>query len=112
MMNRKPFMDERLRDGEATWVVKDLLPSDQRLVHVTHNECTYFANDGKSKLWLLDGTEEPPLLPKSSGASIMVSEFQCSCHGTMVSHSDDPTKTSKSSFLLAKADMDGGRPLT
>lgn len=102
MMDRKPYMDEFLRNEEATWVIKAGLPSEeQRLVHVTHDECTYFANDGKSKLWLLDGTEEPPLLPKGTGASIMVSEFQCPCHGTMVSPSD-PTKTSRELFFAGK----------
>lgn len=102
MMDRKPYMDEFLRNEEATWVIKAGLRSEeQRLVHVTHDECTYFANDGKSKLWLLDGTEEPPLLPKGTGASIMVSEFQCPCHGTMVSPSD-PTKTSRELFFAGK----------
>ncbi|EPB85751.1 hypothetical protein HMPREF1544_07502 [Mucor circinelloides 1006PhL] len=72
MMDRKPYMDEFLRNEEATWIVKAVLPSEQRLVHITHDECTYFANDGKSKLWLLDGTEEPPRLPKGTGASTMI----------------------------------------
>lgn len=101
MMDRKPYMDVFLRDDNATWVVKDLLPSNQKLVHVTHDECTYFANDGKSKLWLLDGTEEPTLLPKGSGATIIVSEFQCPCHGTMALPSD-PSKTSRELFLAGK----------
>ncbi|OAD01012.1 hypothetical protein MUCCIDRAFT_112439 [Mucor lusitanicus CBS 277.49] len=54
-----------------------------------------------SKLWLLDGTEEPTLLPKGSGATIMVSEFQCPCHGTMALPSD-PSKTSRELFLAVQ----------
>ena len=53
----------------------------KRLVMVTHDECTFYANDGKNVLWLRD--DETVLRNKNPGRSIMVSEFQCPCHGTM-----------------------------
>jgi hypothetical protein len=51
------------------------------IVMVTHDESTFYANDGKEKGWFLPG--EIQLKPKGPGLSIMISEFQCSCHGTM-----------------------------
>lgn len=54
---------------------------DKKFVFVTHDESTFYANDGKKDLWLLDG--ENYIRKKGPGSSIMVSEFQCPCHGTM-----------------------------
>jgi hypothetical protein len=48
---------------------------------ITHDESTFYANDGKEKSWFLE--QESQLTPKGPGLSIMVSEFQCPCHGTM-----------------------------
>jgi hypothetical protein len=48
---------------------------------VTHDESTFYANDGKEKGWFQQG--ETQLRGKGPGLSIMVSEFQCPCHGTM-----------------------------
>lgn len=77
MMARKDNIDEFLRDATATWMVKDDPIPRQKLVYVTHDECTHCANDGRNKkIWLLDGSEEPPFIPKGTGAIIMVSEFQ------------------------------------
>ena len=59
----------------------DLSLGQQQLVMVTHDECTFYANDGKQVLWLRD--DEQVLRNKSPGRSMMISEFQCPCHGTM-----------------------------
>src|ERR1700761_5529068 len=48
---------------------------------VTQDESVFYANDGNDKGWIMPG--EMRLKPKSQGLSIMVSEFQCPCHGTM-----------------------------
>ncbi|KAG2204123.1 hypothetical protein INT47_011606 [Mucor saturninus] len=55
----------------------------KQIVFVTHDESTFYANDGKDDLWLLEG--ENHIRKKGPGSSIMVSEFQCPCHGTMKS---------------------------
>jgi len=52
-----------------------------KVVFVTHDESTFYANDGKNDLWLEHG--ENYIRKKGAGQSIMVSEFQCPCHGTM-----------------------------
>lgn len=54
---------------------------EEKLVFVTHDECTFYANDGKNDIWLMEG--ENYIRKKSMSSSIMVSEFQCPCHGTM-----------------------------
>ncbi|CAO3588831.1 unnamed protein product [Absidia cylindrospora] len=48
---------------------------------VTHDEPTFYANDGKQYLWSKQG--EGVMRNKSLGLSVMISEFQCPCHGTM-----------------------------
>ncbi|KAI8385799.1 hypothetical protein BD560DRAFT_364011 [Blakeslea trispora] len=50
-------------------------------VLVTHDESTFYANDFQRYSWVENN--ESYCLPKSQGRSIMVSEFQCPCHGTM-----------------------------
>lgn len=58
-----------------------LQEGEQKIVFVTHDESTFYANDGKNDLWLQEG--ENYIRKKVAGQSIMVSEFQCPCHGTM-----------------------------
>jgi hypothetical protein len=53
----------------------------QKYILVTHDECTFHANDGKNEMWLM--VDEHPLRQKSPGKSIMISEFQCPYHGNM-----------------------------
>jgi hypothetical protein len=58
------------------------LTGDQKkIVMVTHDEATFYANESKEKGWFLSG--EIQLKAKGPGRSVMVSEFQCPCHGTM-----------------------------
>ena len=74
----------------------ELEEGESRIVFVTHDESTFYANDGKDDLWLREG--ENYIRKKGTGLSIMVSEFQCSCHGTM----KDP-ETGSTSRVLFKA---------
>lgn len=99
MLQYKSFMTAF---GEEDEVIEPVLadPSQQKLVLVTHDECTFYANDGKKDMWLLDG--DNPLRKKGPGASIMVSEFQCPCHGTMRIQSWTSRRT-----ICAGANRDG-----
>lgn len=51
------------------------------MVIVTHDESTFYSNDGKEDLWLKDN--ENTIRKKNPGGSIVVSAFQCACHETM-----------------------------
>jgi hypothetical protein len=63
-------------------VVPPTLEEDEReIVWVTHDECIFYSNDGVNVAWLQD--YETMLHKKSPGASIMVSEFLCPCHGRL-----------------------------
>jgi len=53
--------------------------SGKPVVQVTHDECCFFANDGKNSLWLAE--EEQLLRKKGEGKPLMVSGFLCPCHG-------------------------------
>ncbi|SAM02190.1 hypothetical protein [Absidia glauca] len=53
----------------------------KKFVMVTHDVSIFYANDGKEKGWFLPN--EIHLRGKGPGLSIMVSEFQCVCHGTV-----------------------------
>lgn len=53
----------------------------KNILFVTQDESIFYANDGKNNLWLMEG--EILIRKKGPGSSIMVSEFQCPCHGTM-----------------------------
>ena len=50
-------------------------------VLITHDESTFYCNEGKKLFWLEN--KKKKLLPKSKGSSIMVSGFMCPCHGFM-----------------------------
>ena len=53
----------------------------KRVVLVTHDECTFYSNDGVNKFWLQKN--ESVMKKKGQGASIMVSDFLCACHGSL-----------------------------
>ncbi|OAD78027.1 hypothetical protein PHYBLDRAFT_108288 [Phycomyces blakesleeanus NRRL 1555(-)] len=65
-------------------------------VFVTHDESTFYANDYQKYAWVEGG--ESYCLPKSEGRSIVISEFQCPCHGTMRGYVGDQYKTSRVVF--------------
>jgi hypothetical protein len=81
MMSYRSSMDEFAGDEEELVIEPHLSAGDRKLVLVSHDESTFFAHDGKQDMWLAEG--ETVLRKKGPGMSIMVSEFQCPCHGTM-----------------------------
>ncbi|KAG2211566.1 hypothetical protein INT45_003504 [Circinella minor] len=78
MMEYKKLMKDFT---EGSIIEPNLEPNQQEHVLVTQDECTFYSNDSKRDMWLMEG--ENLLLKKNPGMSIMVSEFQCPCHGTM-----------------------------
>lgn len=82
---------------EASITEANIMEGDKKIVMITHDEYTFYSNDGNKTLWILEGEEQFPLHHKGPDASIMVSEFQCPCHISMRSVSD-PEKTSRTLF--------------
>ena len=80
-MDYRRRMESFSGDYEEILLEPDLAEEEKKMVLVTHDESTSYANDGKQVLWLRVG--ETVLRNKSTGQSIMVSEFQCACHRTM-----------------------------
>jgi hypothetical protein len=72
----------------------DLEPGENPICFITHDESTFYANDGSRLLWQEDG--KSTIRPKSLGSSIMVSAFVCQCHGIMISEN-------MKSYVLFKA---------
>ena len=81
MVEYKKCMEVYQVDCVENVIQPSLIPDEKKLVLVTHDESTFYANDGKQQLWLGEG--EIILRNKNPGQWIMVSEFQCACHGTM-----------------------------
>ncbi|KAG1442506.1 hypothetical protein G6F56_011038 [Rhizopus delemar] len=77
--------------GEAGVTEADIEEGGKKIVMVIHSECIFYSNDGSKTLCILKGKKKSLLHHKVSEASIMVSEFQCPCHGTMMSVSDPET---------------------
>lgn len=58
------------------------IPADQhQIVLVTHDESTFYSNDGRKSFWLTKN--ECVLKKKGPGGSLMVSDFLCACHGPL-----------------------------
>ncbi|KAG2191293.1 hypothetical protein INT47_005117 [Mucor saturninus] len=81
MMEYMEKMDFYAGENEENILEPELEDGEKKLVFVTQDESTFYANDGKNDLWLEDG--ENHIRKKGPGSSIMISEFQCPCHGTM-----------------------------
>ncbi|SAM02738.1 hypothetical protein [Absidia glauca] len=81
MMNKSRSMTMYEGEDMEIEILPSLRPGYKMHVMVTHDESVFYANDGKNKGWFLPG--EVHLRSKGPGRSIMVSEFQCPCHGTM-----------------------------
>ncbi|KAG2216151.1 hypothetical protein INT45_008911 [Circinella minor] len=81
MVEYSRFM-ETYDENDVNKVTPPVLPKDQKqIIMVTQDESTFYSNESPANLWLLKN--ENPIRNKSPGGSIMVSEFQCPCHGTM-----------------------------
>ena len=68
----------KLKDGEKEHIL------------VTHDECIFYANDGKRGIWAPNG--ELPLRKKGNGRSIMVSEFLSEACGRLCLSQEDIIK--------------------
>ncbi|SAM08083.1 hypothetical protein [Absidia glauca] len=96
MMEHKKRMDGYSGDEEEN-VVDRIDKSGPKKVFVTHDESIFYANDGQDKSWYAD--HENRLAKKGQGLSVMVSEYQCPCHGTMRDLRDlNNVKTSRQLF--------------
>ncbi|KAI8327525.1 hypothetical protein BC941DRAFT_364787 [Chlamydoabsidia padenii] len=81
MMEYKVRMESYDPEDVTMVTEPELASQEKKLVMVTHDESTFYANDGKQSIWVKDG--ESIIRNKSPGLSIMVSEFQYACHDTM-----------------------------
>lgn len=68
-------------DDMSIPVPAELKDGEKEAVLVTHDESTFYCNEGRRFFWLENGKKK--LLPKSKGTSIMISGFCCHCHGFM-----------------------------
>ena len=91
-------------DGDDMVCVEPVLNLGEKMVIlITHDESTFYCNEGKKMLWMENGKHK--LLPKGNGASIMRLGFVCDCHGFM-SHTkrwEDGHATKRSSYQLFNA---------
>ena len=85
-------------DGEnMETTIEPVIERDlKKIVLVTHDESTFYANDGKKLIWMQNSKKK--LLPKTNGSSIMISGFCCECHGFMVDEA-----LNKKSYILFQA---------
>ena len=98
-------------DGDMLDVILEpqLQPGEKEFIQVTHDECHFYANDGRRRIWVQE--KENTLRPKHMGRSIMVSAFLCPCHG-LLRLSDqqlyiNPHIEDKEAFVLRSVQMDG-----
>lgn len=83
---RMMFRKKNMEDYDGDEMERVIEPNVERnsakkRVMLNHDESIFYANDGKEKGWFLEG--ETQINGKGLGLSIMVSEFQCPCQGTM-----------------------------
>lgn len=84
-------------DDNMTPIVPPLTSQQRLCVLITHDESTFYCNEGKKLFWMEN--KKKKLLPKSKGSSIMVSGFMCPCHGFMTSTIDGKIVSSYQLFL-------------
>jgi hypothetical protein len=81
-------------DSKLTPIEPTLAEGERKLVLITHDESTFYCNEGKKFFWLENGKRK--ILPKSKGQSLMISGFVCNCHGFM-------SNGTKHSYILFRA---------
>ena len=75
----------------------NLEDGEKEIVMITHDESTFYCNEGMRLFWMENGKKK--LLPKCKGQSIMISGFLCACHGFM---SNSRGQKSFKTFLAGK----------
>jgi hypothetical protein len=109
MFRYKKSMKEFDSDTLDVVLEPQLEPGEKEIVQITHDECHFYANDGRRRIWI--GEEEDILRPKHMGRSIMVSAFLCPCHG-LLKLSDEqmqmnPHIKHKNAYVLRSIQTDG-----
>src|SRR6266498_4034874 len=98
-------------DGDMLDIVLEpkLELEEKELIQVTHDECHFYANDRRRRIWI--GEEEDILRPKHLGRSIIVSAFLCSCHGLLQLSDkqlqENPHIKHKDAYVLRSVQADG-----
>ncbi|ORY42498.1 hypothetical protein BCR33DRAFT_630649, partial [Rhizoclosmatium globosum] len=67
------------QNGGLVEVPPVLVPGEEEIVFVVQDESAFAANNGKKLVYLQHG--ENVLRPKGNGKSLMISGFNCQCHG-------------------------------
>lgn len=87
-LRQMEIYDRRMRHFKGEDMQESIPPQlhqgEKECVLITHDESTFYCNEGRRFFWLENGKKK--LLPKSKGTSLMISGFCCQCHGFM-SHS-------------------------
>lgn len=60
-------------DDNMDEVIPILTGNEKRCVLITHDESTFYCNEGKKMFWMEN--KKKKLLPKSRGSSVMISGF-------------------------------------
>lgn len=81
MVNYRKSMVEYEGEEMDEKIAPRLREREKKIVWVTHDECTFYSNDGRENFWL--EANESIIKKKGQGASIMVSDFLCPCHGPL-----------------------------
>lgn len=67
-------------DDDLTIIQPTLIDAARRVIFIVHDESIFYSNDAAPMVWVQD--DDPDIIrPKSSGRSVMVSGFACSCCG-------------------------------
>jgi hypothetical protein len=91
MIQYARFMKSFEPENEESVIQPILDPLIESTEHVlvTHDETYFYAFDGQSNAWLMEG--ETRIRKKGQGQALMVSDFMCPCHGAL-RISDDESK--------------------
>jgi len=82
MMDMEKRMSKFQEEDEVWKEIEPILKQgEKKVVQFTHDECCYYAHDGKKMVWIEKG--EQLLRKKGDGKTIMVSGFMCPCHGLL-----------------------------
>ncbi len=87
-----------------------LRPEERELILITHDECIFYTNDRKKKIWIPD--DEMLLRKKGNGKSIMMSEFLSKACGQLKLNEEEATRnpnipTEARCYLLPGKNQEG-----
>eukprot|EP00122_Pirum_gemmata_P016386 Pgem_evm2s15317 len=91
-------------DG-TTVIIPPVNPYETELIWICHDESTYYSNDDGGIIWY--DKSNPHLRKKGNGASIMVSDFICPCHGRLYFINDQDEKKYIAEYIKPGKNRDG-----